>query len=58
MKLRYKQMVRRATYPDGHILDHVYVPESNASMVGIQHQYVYYSDHDGVLVSLKKKETE
>ena len=55
---RFNQMVRRATHLDGHILDHVYAPESHANMVKIQHHYVYYSDHDGVLVSLEKKQSE
>ena len=55
MSLKYKQIVGRATHLDGHILDHVYVSEKNASMVKIHHHYVYYSDHDGILVSVKKE---
>ena len=47
------QMVKRATHLDGHILDHVYVQQKEAPHVEIKHHYAYYSDHDGILVSLK-----
>ena len=57
-RLKFNQVVGRATHLDGHILDHVYVSEKNASMVHIHHHYVYYSDHDGILVSLRKDEIE
>ena len=55
--LKFKQIVGRATHLDGHILDHVYIAEKNASTAQIHHHYVYYSDHDGILVSLRKEET-
>ena len=44
-------MVKRATHLDGHILDHVYFPENVTNLVHIKHHYVYYSDHDGIIVS-------
>ena len=47
-------MVGRATHLDGHILDHVYVPHAKSTSVDIKHHHVYYSDHDGILVSVKK----
>jgi hypothetical protein len=53
-RLEFKQMVGRATHLDGHILDHVYVPQARSTSVDIRHHHVYYSDHDGILVSLKK----
>ena len=48
------QIVKRATHLDGNILDHVYVPKAMQRDVDIKHHYVYYSDHDGILVSVKK----
>ena len=53
-RLEFKQMVGRATHLDGHILDHVYVPQARSTSVDIKHHHVYYSDHDGILVSMKK----
>ena len=53
-RLEFKQMVGRATHLDGHILDHVYVPQAKSTSVDIKHHHVYYSDHDGILVSVKK----
>ena len=52
-RLQFKQLVGRATHLDGHILDQVYVPETTSYQVDIKHHYCYYSDHDGILVSLK-----
>ena len=52
-RLQFKQLVGRATQLDGHILDQVYVPETMSNQVDIKHHYCYYSDHDGILVSLK-----
>ena len=52
-RLQFKQLVGRATQLDGHILDQVYVPETKANQVDTKHHYCYYSDHDGILVSLK-----
>ena len=49
-------MVKRATHLDGHILDHVYVPKDLEKLTEIKHHYVYYSDHDGILVSVKNDE--
>ena len=48
------QVVQRATHVEGHILDHVYVPQARSTSVDIKHHHVYYSDHDGILVSVKK----
>ena len=53
-RMEFKQLVCRATQLDGHILDHVYVPEAKSNLVEIKHHYVYYSDHDGILVTVKK----
>ena len=53
-RLQFSQMVGRATHLDGHILDHVYVPQTKTNQVELKHHYCYYSDHDGILVSLKK----
>ena len=52
--INYIQIVKRATHLDGHILDQVYVQETKARRIEIQHHHPYYSDHNGVLVSLKK----
>ena len=53
-RLEFKQIVGRATHLDGHILDHVYVPKNKVNEVDIKHHHVYYSDHDGLLVNVKK----
>ena len=52
--LKFNQIVSRATHLGGHILDHVYVQEERSCLTEIKHHYIYYSDHDGILVSLKK----
>ena len=52
--LNMTQVVQRATHVEGHILDHVYVPQARSTSVDIKHHHVYYSDHDGILVSVKK----
>ena len=52
-KLNFVQMVNRATHLDGHILDHVYVPQNEVNFCEIHQHYAYYSDHDGIIVSLK-----
>jgi exonuclease III len=52
-RLQFKQMVARATHFGGHILDQVYVPETRSDQFDTKHHYCYYSDHDGILVSLK-----
>ena len=52
----FKQMVSRATHLDGHILDHIYVQEARSNLIEIKHHHVYYSDHDGMLVSVKKED--
>ena len=51
--LNLTQMVRRATHLEGHILDHVYVPQAMAKLTGIKHYYNYYSDHDGISVKFR-----
>ena len=53
-RLQFSQMVGRATHLDGHILDHVYVPQTKTNQVELKHHYCYYSDHDAILVRLKK----
>ena len=52
-RLNFSQMVKKATHLDGNILDHVYVPEKLANLVEIKHHYVYYSDHDAIMVDFK-----
>ena len=52
-KLQYSQMINRATHLDGRILDHVYIKNTKKDWVDIKHHYVFYSDHDGIIVSLK-----
>ena len=52
--LNISQMVKKAIHLDGHILDHVYVPEKLANLVEIKNYYVNYSDHDAIMVDLKK----
>ena len=52
--LSFSQMIRRATHLDGNVLDHVYFPKHLTKLIEIAHNYVYYSDHDGILVSIKK----
>ena len=53
-KLNFIQMVKRATHLGGHILDHVYVKQGRPSRIDIKHHHIYYSDHDGILVDIKK----
>ena len=53
-RLDFTQIINRATHLDGHILDHVYVPKRKVNQTKIKHHYVYYSDHDGILVKLQK----
>ena len=52
--LNLTQMVKRATHLEGHILDHVYVPQAMAKVTKIKHHYNYYSDHDGISVKFSK----
>ena len=54
-RLDFIQIVGRATHLDGHILDHVYVPKIMENHVEVKHHCVYYSDHDGILVNVKKR---
>ena len=51
----FSQIVKRATHLDGHILDHVYLTQSLSNLAKIQHHYVYYSDHVGIIVNIKKE---
>ena len=44
-------MVKRATHLDGHILDHVYLHKNLTNLADIKHHYVYYSDHDGIIIN-------
>lgn len=52
-QLNFAQLVKRATHLDGHVLDHVYVSEDLANLTMIKHHYVYYSDHDAIIVNVK-----
>ena len=56
--LEFIQIIGRATHLDGHILDQIYVPKTKLHLVESKHHYVYYSDHDGIIVSLKDNVTE
>ena len=50
--LNLVQIVKRTTHVEGHILDHVYVPQAMVKRIGINHQYNFYSDHDGISVKI------
>ena len=52
--LNFIQLVNRATHLDGNTLDHVYVTKRMASLVEVKQHYVYYSDHDGIMVCAKE----
>ena len=52
--MNYIQVVDRATHLGGNVLDHVYIQEASRRKIEIRHNYVYYSDHDGIMVSLKE----
>ena len=57
----FVQLVKEATHIQGHILDHVYVracPKIHMKRPLYQLHYPYYSDHDAVLLILRKKEAE
>ena len=51
-ELQFTQIVKRATHLDGHILDQVYVPQRKSHLFETNHHFVYYSDHDGILVDM------
>ena len=53
-KLQFTQSVGRATHLHGHILDQFYASEAKTHLYEIKHHFVYYSDHDGILINLKK----
>ena len=50
--LNLVQIVKRTTHVEGHILDHVYVPQAMVKRIGINHQYNFYSDNDGISVKV------
>ena len=54
--LNMSQIEKRATHLEGHILDQVYVPEAMVNSIQINHQYNFYSDHDGISVRVKKSD--
>ena len=54
-RLNYTQMVGRSTHLEGHILDHVYTSQQISHLVEIKHHFVYYSDHDGIIVNMKNE---
>ena len=54
-RMDFTQMVKKATHLDGNILDHFYISKKKSHLVEISHHYVYYSDHDGIMVNLKNE---
>ena len=53
-RLGFSQLMKEATHVQGRVIDHVYVNDK-ASVLEIERFSPYYSDHDGLLVSLDIK---
>ena len=56
-KLGFQQLVCKPTHIGGHILDHVYWrdPTGAWNQPDVARYSAYYSDHDAMLVTLKKR---
>ena len=48
----FTQLIKVATHKDGGTLDHAYVSESLSGSVDADIHYVYYSDHQGLLINI------
>ena len=55
--LGFKQLVRQSTHIGGNILDHAYWrdPTGAWNQPDVARYAAYYSDHDAILVTLKKR---
>ena len=55
--LGFKQLVKDATHVQGGHIDHCYWLDKTKEweLPHLEHYTPYYSDHDGLLVTLKKK---
>ena len=54
--LGFKQLIKEATQIEGRIIDHVYWRDTLNSWhePDVERYSPYYSDHDGLLVTLRK----
>ena len=56
LSIGFEQLVHEPTHIKGRHIDHVYYLDANDGFkVNVDRYSLYYSDHDGVLVSLTKK---
>ena len=49
----YSQQINNPTHRDGNVIDHIYVSEELLEHSVCDLHYVYYSDHQGVCITLK-----
>ena len=49
----YAQQITSPTHRDGNVIDHIYVSEELLEHSVCDLHYVYYSDHQGVCITLK-----
>ena len=59
-KLGFKQLVTKATHVMGGLIDHVYWKDDNDEWKApvIEMYSPYYSDHDTILITLKKNDCD
>ena len=50
--LNFCQIIETPTHKDGNIIDHVYVSEALFNLTYAELHYVYYSDHQGLLINI------
>ena len=51
----FTQQVQLQTHKDGNIIDHVYISEALSHTSFTDLHYVYYSDHQGIFVTIVEK---
>ena len=51
----FTQLIKFATHKDGGTIDHAYVSELLTDSADADAHYVYYSDHQGLLINLTEK---
>ena len=51
----FNQLVKLPTHIDGNILDHCYVSNALSNSTFTDLHYVYYSDHQGILITITEQ---
>ena len=49
---KFSQLIQNPTHEKGNTIDHVYVSEDLIGMVECDLHYVYYSDHQALLITI------